>query len=33
MKITTIGKGNIGGGLGARWRNAGRVRGRLPRRL
>ena len=23
MKITTIGKGNIGGGLGARWRNAG----------
>lgn len=23
MKITTIGKGNIGGGLGSRWRNAG----------
>jgi predicted dinucleotide-binding enzyme len=23
MKITTIGKGNIGGGLGARWRKAG----------
>jgi 8-hydroxy-5-deazaflavin:NADPH oxidoreductase len=23
MKITTIGKGNIGGGLAARWRNAG----------
>src|SRR5919202_3226543 len=23
MNITTIGKGNIGGGLGARWRKAG----------